>query len=159
MNEQPPHSQVDIEVDGDAARKGASRSVDGDSGDRWAAAVSYVSVLCLLPYFFRGRRPFALFHAKQGILLLALELSAALALWLVEVTLGRIPFLGLILMLLLRLAVWLPILGLAVLGFTRALAGEQLPLPWIGHLEHRVPDPPVTGGDGRRDEGNEGDDA
>ena len=44
---------------------------------------------------------------------------------------------------LLSFVVWLPILGLAVLGFTRALAGEWLRLPWIGHLDERVPDPPV----------------
>jgi fumarate reductase subunit D len=129
---------LDIEVEDTSPAMGGS-----DPNDRWSAALAYVSILCLLPYFFRGKQPYVLFHAKQGILLFALELVASLALWLLEVTLGRIPFLGLILMVLLRLAVWLPIFGLAILGFTRALAGERLRLPWIGHLDHRVPDPPV----------------
>ena len=34
------------------------------------------------------------------------------------------------------------ILGLAILGFTRALAGESLPLPWIGRYDEMVPEPP-----------------
>ena len=113
-----------------------------DSVDRWMGAIAYVTVFCFVPYLLRPDRPHPRFHAKQGILLLFLEVVAGLALWVMEITVGRIPFLGLLILVLARLAVWLPILGLALLGFTRALAGETLPLPWIGKYEDVVPDAP-----------------
>jgi uncharacterized membrane protein len=113
-----------------------------DSVDRWMGAIAYVTVFCFVPYLLRPDHPHPRFHAKQGILLLFLEIVAGLALWVIEITLGRIPFLGLLILVLARLAVWLPVLGLAVLGFTRALAGETLPLPWIGRYDDVVPDPP-----------------
>lgn len=113
-----------------------------DSADRWMGAIAYVTVFCFVPYLLRPDHPFPRFHAKQGILLLFLEVVAGLALWVIEITIGRIPFLGLLVLILARLAVWLPILGLAILGFTRALAGESLPLPWIGRYDEMVPEPP-----------------
>ncbi len=114
-----------------------------DSGERWSAAIAYASILCFIPYLFHGDRPYPLYHAKQGILLFLVEILAALFLWILEATLGRIPFLGLVILILVRLALFLPLLGLVVLGFTRALSGEKLPLPWIGHFEESVPDPPT----------------
>lgn len=113
-----------------------------DSTDRWMGAIAYVTVFCFVPYLLRPDHPFPRFHAKQGILLLFLEVVAGLALWVIEITIGRIPILGLLVLVLARLAIWLPILGLAVLGFTRALAGESLPLPWIGRYDEMVPEPP-----------------
>ncbi len=117
----------------------------GDSGDRWSAAIAYLSILCWIPYFLRGDRAFPLYHAKQGILLFLLEICCAILLWILDVTIGRIPFLGLVMIILARLAVTLPILGLVVLGFTRAISGEKLSLPWIGSFEINIPDPPNLG--------------
>jgi uncharacterized membrane protein len=125
----------DIDFDSDP-------QVAPDSVDRWMGAIAYVTVFCFVPYLLRPDHPYPRFHAKQGILLLFLEVVAGLALWVIEITIGQIPFLGLLILVLARLAIWLPILGLAVLGFTRALAGETLPLPWIGRYDEIVPDPP-----------------
>ncbi len=119
--------------------------INEDSGDRWSAAIAYLSILCWFPYFLRGDHDFPLYHAKQGILLFLLEIFCAILLWILEVTIGRIPFLGLIMIILARLAITLPILGLVVLGFTRAISGEKLPLPWIGSFEINIPDPPKLG--------------
>jgi uncharacterized membrane protein len=129
------HHPRDIDLESDP-------QVAPDSVDRWMGAIAYVTVFCFVPYLLRPEHPHPRFHAKQGILLLFLEVVAGLALWVIEITIGRIPFLGLLILVIARLAVWLPILGLAVLGFTRALAGETLPLPWIGRYEDVVPDPP-----------------
>ncbi len=114
----------------------------GDAKDRWSAAIAYLSILCWIPYFLQGERAFPLYHAKQGILLFLLELCCAVLLWILELTIGRIPFLGLLLMVIVQVAAFLPILGLIVLGFTRALSGEKLPLPWVGSFEVNIPDPP-----------------
>ena len=110
--------------------------------ERWSAAIAYISILCWVPYFLQADRPFPLFHAKQGILLFLLEVVCALLLWIFEFTIGRIPFLGLILVILPRLMIFLPILGLALLGFARGLSGDRVALPWIGDLEVNIPDPP-----------------
>jgi uncharacterized membrane protein len=119
--------------------------MNGDSSDRWSAAIAYLFILCWIPYFLRGQQPFPLFHAKQGILLFLLEICCGILLWILEVTIGRIPFLGLVMLIVARLAIYLPILGLVVLGFTRAISGEKLPLPWIGSFEVNIPDPPRMG--------------
>jgi uncharacterized membrane protein len=123
-----------------------------DSTDRWSAAISYLSLICWLPYFLAGKRSFVLYHAKQGVCLFLVQVVAALGLWVLDVTLGRIPFLGLLILILARLAIYLPILALVVLGFTRALSCETMPLPWIGHMAAGLPDPPTfrSGGGGKR---------
>lgn len=129
------HRTRDIDFESDP-------QVTPDSVDRWMGAIAYVTVFCFVPYLLRPDHAYPRFHAKQGILLLFLEVVAGLALWVIEITIGQIPFLGLLILVLARLTIWLPILGLAVLGFTRALAGETLPLPWIGRYDEIVPDPP-----------------
>lgn len=113
-----------------------------DSSERWTAAISYLAIVCWIPYFLFSDRPFILYHAKQGVLLFLAELVGAILLWILDVTIGRIPFLGLLLIILIQLGFFLLVLALSVLGFSRALAGEQLPLPWLGHLAEELPDPP-----------------
>ncbi len=115
-----------------------------DGSESWLAAISYLPVLCFVPYFFYGSRPFVAFHARQGVLLFLLELAGALALWAIDMSIGRIPFLGILVIILLRLALYLPILALIVLGFAKALTGEEGPLPWIGHWAEKIP-PAQTG--------------
>ncbi len=126
------------------AEPAADRSPDNSASDgRWLASLSYLSLLALIPYFLHAGRRFVAFHAKQGLVLCALEALCGLLLLLFDLSLGRIPFLGLVLSLALRLVIFLPLLGLAVLGFARALSGESLRLPWIGEMDVHIPDPPV----------------
>ena len=42
-----------------------------------SAAMSYVGVLCFWPLLFKKHSPFAHFHAKQGLLLLLIEVVCA----------------------------------------------------------------------------------
>lgn len=42
-----------------------------------SAAMSYVGILCFWPLLFKKHSPFAHFHAKQGLLLLLIELVSA----------------------------------------------------------------------------------
>ena len=119
-----------------------------DSGDSWLAAMSYLPVLGLIPYFFFSERGYVSYHARQGLVLLVVEIAGLLALWIVDTTLGRIPFLGLVIIILLRLAFYLPVLALAVLGFAKGLTGEKSPLPWLGEWGEKVPPPPTGGRSG-----------
>lgn len=113
-----------------------------DASERWAAALSYVFVLCWIPYLFFSDRPFVFYHARQGVALFLAELVGAFVLWIIDVTLGRIPFLGLLILILLRLIFFLAILALSVLGFARGLSGEIAPLPWLGSFGEGLPEPP-----------------
>jgi uncharacterized membrane protein len=116
------------------------------SQDRWLAAVSYLPILGLLTYFVFPERPFVRFHARQGVLLFFALVVGGLLLLVLDLTLGQIPFLGLLILILARLAFYLPALALMVLGFARGLTGELRPLPWLGHLEEKLPEPPGRGG-------------
>ncbi len=113
-----------------------------DSSESWLAAISYLPILCFIPYFFHGSRPYIAYHARQGVLLFLLELAGLLTYWTVKMTLGRIPFLGMVIMFLLSLAIILPVVALIILGFAKALTGEKGPLPWIGNWAEKVPPPP-----------------
>ena len=113
-----------------------------DSDERWMASLSYLFALSLIPYLLWRDSDFVRFHSRQGVLLFLLELLGLLVLWLLDCTVGRIPFLGLIILILARLTLALPLLGLIVLGFTRSLAGECSALPWIGRFAESLPDPP-----------------
>jgi uncharacterized membrane protein len=110
--------------------------------DRWSGAIAYLAVICWVPYFIFSDRPFVLHHAKQGVALFLAELIGASLLWILDVTVGRIPFLGLLAMGILQLGYFLGALGLSVLGFARAISGEKTPLPWIGRRAEMLPDPP-----------------
>ncbi len=116
-----------------------------DSSESWLAAISYLPIICLIPYFFHGTRPYVAYHARQGLLLFLLELAGLLTYWTVKLTFGRIPFLGNVVMFLLLLAILLPVVALIILGFAKALTGEKGPLPWIGHWADKIP--PAPSGD------------
>jgi len=110
-----------------------------ESSDSWLAAMAYLPFLCAVPYLFYGDRDFVAYHARQGVLIFFLEIVGVLGLWIFDKSLGRIPFLGLLLVVILRLLFFLPALALIVLGFAKALTGEKGPLPWIGHWAERIP--------------------
>jgi uncharacterized membrane protein len=116
-----------------------------DASESWLAAIAYLPVLCFIPYFFYGSRSFVAYHARQGVLLFLLEVVGALTLLAVDMSIGRIPFLGFLVIFMLRLVYYLPILALIVLGFAKALTGEIGPLPWVGHWAERIP--PARSGD------------
>ncbi len=115
-----------------------------ESSERWKAAIGYISVLCFIPYFFAGNRSFVLWHGKQGLTLFLAELAGGILIWILDGTLGRIPFLGILVVGLVQLVILLVSLALAVLGFMRAISGEQLSLPWLGRFAEDLPDPPVS---------------
>ncbi|MDP6418645.1 MAG: hypothetical protein QF492_06550 [Candidatus Krumholzibacteria bacterium] len=117
-----------------------------DSNTYWYSALSYLPFLCLLPYFRAGESKHVRFHAQQGLFLFLLEILAWILIAVLDASIGKIPFLGLLLLILLRLVLWLPVLALAVLGVAKALTGELTPLPWIGNYAERIPEPPTFKG-------------
>lgn len=86
------------------------------------AAVSYLGILCILPYLFCPEDQFARFHAKQGLVLLLFEVLTSV--------LGGLTGIGWLLSLFSFYCVFK--------GFFGALNGRVQELPLIGRLANRI---------------------
>lgn len=107
--------------------------------DRWLAAICYLSFMVLLPMLSANRSPFLNRHCRQGFALFFTEVVGALFILIIDATIGKIPLLGFLVVIILRLAFFLAILGISVLGFTRALFGETWRVPYLDELADRIP--------------------
>jgi uncharacterized membrane protein len=107
--------------------------------DRWLAAICYLSFMVLLPMLSANRSPFLNRHCRQGFALFFSEVVGALFILIIDATIGKIPLLGFLVVIILRLAFFLAILGVSVLGFTRALFGETWRVPYLDELADRIP--------------------
>ena len=77
------------------------------------AALGYVWILCLIPLFLKRNSKFAQFHAKQGVLLLIVEIVAFV-----------IPVIGWLL--------YMIALAYALIGIKSALEGKYWEMPILG---------------------------
>jgi uncharacterized membrane protein len=107
--------------------------------ERWYAAIGYLFVLCFLSLSKGKESDFVRFHSRQAFLLFIAECVGLLVLVLVDQTIGRIPFLGFLIMVLLQTAVYLSALFFSVTGFVKALFGERWVMPLLGIHGERVP--------------------
>lgn len=107
--------------------------------DRWLGAVCYLSVLVLIPILAKQRSAFLARHCRQGFSLVFAQLVLGLLVWVIESAFRPVPLLGFLVSLLLHLAYWLLFIGLAVLGFVKALSGEDFAVPGLEELADRVP--------------------
>lgn len=82
------------------------------------AALSYLSVLCFLPFIFCPNDDFAKFHAKQGLRLFVLSLFSDI--------MSMIPVVGAVFTLFRFYCIYK--------GMTNASAGRAEPLPYIGNI-------------------------
>jgi len=93
-----------------------------------------------LPIFLaKPKTAFLARHCRQGFALFFAQVVALIALAVLDATIGVIPVLGFIISLLLHLAVVLAALGLSVLGFVKALAGESWDIPYLDDIAVKVP--------------------
>jgi uncharacterized membrane protein len=106
---------------------------------RWLSALGYIGPLCLLPMLASPKNDFLRAHARRGFLLFLMEVVVLVFLLIVDNTLGRIPLLGFLLVILLQFASFVVFLVLSLLGFVKALAGEDFRLPVLDEYAERVP--------------------
>jgi uncharacterized membrane protein len=110
-----------------------------EARDRWLAAVCYLGPGWLAPILMRGSGEFLRWHVRQGFALFFAEAIGVALLIILESTLGRIPVLGVLVILILQLALFVACLILSVLGFVKALAGEHFRIPILDEYAERVP--------------------
>ena len=107
--------------------------------ERWYAAIGYMFVLCFFSLWKGKESEFVRFHARQAFLLFVAECASFLAILVVDATVGRLPFLGLLIVILLQIVVYLSALFLSVTGLVKALFGERWVMPFLGVYGERVP--------------------
>lgn len=90
------------------------------------AALSYLGILILIPFFVKKNDPFVHFHLKQGVVLLVPEL-------IVYVASGMMYFMWPIWNI-----VWLALLGFTIVGVLNALTKKEKALPFIGQYASRI---------------------
>ena len=90
------------------------------------AALSYLGILILIPFFVKKEDPFVHYHIKQGVVLLIPEL-------ILYVVSGMMYFLWPVWNI-----IWLIILGFTIVGVINCLTKKEKPLPFIGQYASRV---------------------
>ncbi len=109
------------------------------SRDRWLGAVCYLSIFVLVAMLIKNRSKFLARHCRQGFALLFAEIVGVAFILIIDISLGQLPVLGFILVIALRLVFFLAVLSVSVLGFTKALFGEEWRIPYLDELADRVP--------------------
>lgn len=107
--------------------------------ERWYAAISYFFFLCFLGLWKGKESDFVRFHARQGFLLFVAECVCLAAVIVIDQTVGRLPFLGLLVVIVLQIIVYFGALFLSVVGFVKAFFGERWRMPLLGKYIDRVP--------------------
>ena len=107
--------------------------------ERWYAAIGYVFFLCFLSLRKGRDSEFVRFHARQAFVLFVAECMGLAAILIVDQTIGRVPFLGLLVVIVLQIAVYLSALFLVVMGFVKAFFGERWTMPFLGRFSERAP--------------------
>jgi uncharacterized membrane protein len=107
--------------------------------DRWFAAIGYLFFLCFVAMWKGRDSEFVRFHARQAFLLFVSECVALALIVVIDHTIGRLPFLGLLIVVLAQILFYLTALFLSVMGFVKALFGELWEMPFLGPYRERVP--------------------
>lgn len=107
--------------------------------ERWYAALGYLFFLCFLALWKARDSRFVRFHARQAFLLFLSECVAFLGIVVIDRTVGRLPFVGLIVVVIAQVFVYLTALFLSVMGFVKALFGELWEMPFFGPYREKIP--------------------
>jgi len=105
---------------------------------RALAAVAYLPGLCFVGLLEAPRNRFVRFHARQGLILFLAEITAWIAVAIVDASLGQIPILGVIAGASLRLTLGLGFLAATVYGVAKGLSGETVRFQFLGDLADRL---------------------
>jgi uncharacterized membrane protein len=106
---------------------------------RLLGAASYILFLCFLPPLLLKENKFAMHHARQGFLLFFVEIVLAILVYIVEHSIGLIPILGFLIVVVLKFVAGVAVLLTAVIGIVKAVSGQYWTIPVVGEHSPRVP--------------------
>ncbi len=95
-----------------------------EEGMVWAI-IGYLWILFLVPLIAKKDNKFALYHAKQGLMLFIV--------WAVFFVLAFVPFIGWVI----GILGWIVILVLFIIGIINAATGKYAPLPVVGRTAEK----------------------
>lgn len=107
--------------------------------DRWLAALAYVTILVLVPLLRPNKSVFLARHTRQGLALFFAEIAGLVFLWIIDTTLGLLPFIGFLLLIVLKLALFLAFFAISVLGFMKAIFGQEWRIPYLDEFAEQIP--------------------
>lgn len=113
---------------GEPVVKSAEPVVVNQSNDKLMGVLSYLGILCLIPYFVKDQSSFVRFHALRGLNLFLLEVIAGVASSIIAFIL---PGLG-------SLIGWIAsVAGLvfSIIGIINVANGDEKELPIIGGIQ------------------------
>ena len=99
--------------------------------------LSYLGILALVPLLVEKGDKEVQWHAKHGLVLLAVEIILFIALGIIGIILGRIPVLGYLTVALLHMSLWLAILVVHILCIVKGVNGQRFTLPYISEYADR----------------------
>ncbi len=107
--------------------------------DRIFAALSYISVLFVVPWVLRSDNEDIKFHVRQGVVLFGAEVVVWFALAILDAFLAAILSGGEIwLVRMLGALAWILFMAVSLAGVYFASVGKRWPLPVIGRLARRI---------------------
>ena len=105
----------------------SKRAVDPEIEEgRFFAAVGYIFILCLVPLMLKKGNKFAAFHGKQGLVLLILEIAAAI--------LKIVPVIGPVIATFAFVVFGI----LSLVGILKVLTGEYWEMPVIYDIAKKI---------------------
>ena len=106
---------------------------------RLLAAVAYLPGLCFIGLLGFPENRYVGFHARQGFILLLLEIVVGIAFLIFDASLGQIPYVGIVLGGILKFAVWMALLLITAYGVAKGASGEVARMPFIAEAADKVP--------------------
>ena len=106
---------------------------------RLLAAVAYLPGLCFIGLLGFPENRYVGLHARQGFVLLLIEIVVAIAFGIFDASIGQIPWVGLILGAILKFVVWMAVLLVTVYGVAKGASGEPARLPFLAEAADKVP--------------------
>lgn len=111
---------------------GTSLSKPLDTDTKVFAAISYLSILFIIPWVVKKEHPFVAFHIKQGMALFFAEVVVWFILWLIEsflTTVFSYHAAGLVVWL--NKLIWIVFVAVSLIGIYYATTGKEKPLPYL----------------------------
>ena len=117
-------------MEGEVVDQPGEKKLEADS--KIFAALSYISLLFIIPWIIKKEDEFVMYHVKQGVALFLAEAIVWIILWFLETLLITIfSFGALTLISVLYKLAWLFFAALSIIGIYYAIKGKKKSLPWL----------------------------